>query len=233
MISIIGGFYNERCLHPHFIEKFGSGLRACNAIRSLDKNVGIDFHTYVPEEEKLNLSVIGATLPMSTFPYLSAQTVSFDYDHPLRTPLIFPRPDMIIQAPDIELEADHILYYGMMEGKAKVKGKRVVYDPQSPVRPIPFHATGSTAEELAVIINSKEAALISGNREEKQIVDYFFNTEKVAILVLKMGPKGAKVFTAGGEVAIIPVYKTAAVWPIGSGDVFAAIFAYPRAIHYG
>ncbi|WP_291123598.1 PfkB family carbohydrate kinase [Flavobacterium sp. UBA6046] len=123
-------------------------------------------------------------------------------------------------------EADHILYYGMMEGHAKIKGGKVVYDPQSPVNPVSFHSTGSTADDLAVVINYKEARTIAKSEDENEIRKYFFEQEKVAVLVLKMGPKGAKVFTASGDEHIIPVYKTTSVWPIGSGDVFAAIFAY-------
>jgi nucleoside 2-deoxyribosyltransferase len=226
MINIIGGTYNEMCLHPHFSEKYGSGLRACHAIRNLDDVIDIEFYTYALEKEKLNLSVLDSTLKIKTFHHISQQTITFYYDHPLRKPVIYPRPDLIIPGETIQLEAEHILYYGMMEGNAKVKGKKVVYDPQSPVKPAPFSASGSTAEELAVVINRKEASLIAGSRDETEIRDYFFNEEKAAVLVLKMGPKGAKVFVAGGEEYIIPVYKTAAVWPIGSGDVFAAMFAY-------
>jgi nucleoside 2-deoxyribosyltransferase len=226
MIAIVGGFYNERCLHPDFTEKFGSGLRGCHTIRNLDSDVDINFHTYVPEQENLNLQILGSTLNMETFPYTSQQTISFYYDHPLRTPIIYPRPDLIVTSPDIAFQADHILYYGMMEGRAKVKGKKVVYDPQSPAKPISFRATGSTAEELAIVINHKEASIVAGSKDETAIKDYFFNEEKVSVLVLKMGPKGAYVFTSLGEEHLIPVYKTSSVWKIGTGDVFDAIFAY-------
>lgn len=226
MISIVGGTYNERCLYPHFAEKYGSGLRACHAIRNFDNTVEINFHTYIPAPEELNFSIIAKTLEIKTFPNPSPNTITFYYDHPLRTPVIYPRPDLIPTLSDIVFEANHILYYGMMEGKARVKGNKVVYDPQSPVKPISFHDTGSTAEQLVVVINISEASIIVGSREETSIKEYFFRVEKVHALILKMGPKGAKVFVSEDEEYLIPVYKTSSVWSIGSGDVFAAIFAY-------
>jgi len=226
MISIVGGYYHEKCLHPHFSENFGSGLRACHAIRSLDKEVEIRFHAFVPDENKSNLQVSATTLNMSVECYSSEQMILFYYDHPLRTPVIYPRPDLIKQAAPIVLEAEHILYYGMLEGSAIVSGNRVVYDPQSPVKPVSFKSTGSKAKELAVVVNFREASLISKSDQESEIQRFFFEEEEADILVLKMGPKGAKVFLKGGESFVIPVYKTASVWPIGSGDVFASIFAY-------
>lgn len=227
MITIVGGFYNERCLHPDFREKFGSGLRGCHTIRNLDSDVEVCFHTYAPDEELLNLQIAGSTLNMATNAIKSEQIIGFYYDHPMRPPIITPRPDLIVPAQtEIEIEGDHVLYYGMLEGKAKIKGGKVVYDPQSPVKPIAFSATGSTAKELAVVVNHKEASILAGSWDEVAIRDYFFDIEKVAVLVLKMGPKGAKVFNQAGDEHIIPVHKTASVWKIGTGDVFDAIFSY-------
>ncbi|HVX00128.1 MAG TPA: hypothetical protein VHA52_06825, partial [Candidatus Babeliaceae bacterium] len=90
MISVVGGFYNERCLQPDFTEKFGSGLRACHTIRNLDSDIGITFHTYLPQQEEQNLKYLGTTLGMETVGYPSQQTIAFYYDHPMRTPIIYP-----------------------------------------------------------------------------------------------------------------------------------------------
>src|SRR5690606_12563729 len=45
------------------------------------------------------------------------------------------------------------------------------------------------------------------------------------VVVLKMGPKGALVYHQG-VAQLVPAYATARVWKIGSGDQFAANFAY-------
>lgn len=226
MITIVGGTYNERCFHPHFLEKYGSGLRGCHAIRNFDSDIDLNFHTYIPDFEKSNLEVLSNYLKMSLITHKSEQIIGFYYDHPMRKPIISPRPDLIIEAEDFSVEAEHIIYYGMMEGNARVKGKKVVYDPQSPVIPMPFSKTKSEADELAMVINRQEAFLIVGTYDEELIKKHFFEQETVSVLVLKMGPKGAKVFTDDGAETVIPVYKTPSVWPIGSGDVFVAMFGY-------
>jgi len=45
------------------------------------------------------------------------------------------------------------------------------------------------------------------------------------VVVLKMGPKGALVYHDGAH-HLVPAYATSRVWKIGSGDQFAANFAY-------
>jgi nucleoside 2-deoxyribosyltransferase len=226
MITILGGTYDEWCLHPPFEEKNGSGLRACYAINSLDKNLKIDFHTYCAEKTGIILDYIESIYKFKIHKYPSKNTIAFLYDYPLRKPVITPRPDLIIKPTVMSVRADHILYFGMLEGNAIVHGKKVVYDPQSPVKPIPFHKTKSTAGELAVVINIKEAIQIVKSDDLDKIKKYFFDKDKASVLVIKMGPKGAMVFLKNGEQQVIPVYKTAYVWPIGSGDVFASIFSY-------
>jgi nucleoside 2-deoxyribosyltransferase len=227
MITIIGGTYDEWCLHPPFEEKNGSGLRACYAINSLDKNTQIDFHTYSSEKTSKVLEYLESIYKFKITKHLSKNDISFEYDYPLRKPVINPRPDLIIKPKnEIYVEADNILYFGMLEGNAVAKGKKAVYDPQSPVKPIPFHKTKSTAAELAVVINIKEARQIVKSDKLETIKKYFFEKDNAAVLVIKMGPKGAMVFLNTGESIVIPVYKTSYVWPIGSGDVFASVFAY-------
>ena len=225
MITITGGTYREQCLHPDFDMQFGSGLRACRAIRALDGSAEIEFHTFCSAPNELFLSMFEDTYKIKTHKYLATDSIGFYYDYPLRTPIIYPRPDLITKEKEIQFEADHILSFGMLEGNARVKGKKVVYDPQSPVSPKSFKETNSEAEELAVVINLKEAQKIAKKETVEEIRHYFFEVENVSVLVIKMGPKGAMVYTAN-EQTVIPVYRTGSVWPIGSGDVFAAIFAY-------
>lgn len=116
--------------------------------------------------------------------------------------------------------------YGLLESNIQVEGEYVVYDPQSPVNPIPFSKTGSKAEKLITIINKSEATVIVGSRDISKIRDHFFQIEKCHALIVKMGPQGAFVFEdSSSDPSIIPVFRTQIVWPIGSGDVFSAFFA--------
>src|SRR5438309_9903635 len=132
------------------------------------------------------------------------KTILFQYDHPLRVPQVFPRPDtLVIQENKIDVSGDQILSYGFLEGNARVNGKRVVYDPQSPVEPKAFSATGSQAEELVYVINIAEARKLAKSDDLTSIKRFFFEKENAAVLILKMGAKGALVSTFNGSEELI------------------------------
>lgn len=225
---VVGGTYDEICFEPRWREKFGSGLRACRTIHSLNPSVDLAFHTFGDADTGLYLQQIETIFPkIKSNVYPINKTVSFYYDYPLITPRISPRLDTIDKnSNNIEVSGADILYYGFIEGNAVVKGQRVVYDPQSPSNPIPFSKTGSTAEKLAIVVNITEAKKLANTDDIAGVKDYFLVEEGAEVLILKMGPKGAMVFDKNDNVGSIPVYKTQAVWPIGSGDVFASAFAY-------
>lgn len=225
---IIGGTYDEFCFEPRWHETYGSGLRACWVVSKLLPTEKIEFHTFGDQRTEKLLSYVECDIPNLKFSVGKIpQRIAFEYTHPLSTPAIYPRPDVLNKSNNrIEVEGENILYYGFIEGSASVKGQRVVYDPQSPVHPTAFSDTGSKAEHLAIVINLTEAKKMIGNNNAdiNTIKNYFFETEKAEVVILKMGAKGALVLTPEGEVTI-PVYKTKSVWPLGSGDVFAASFA--------
>lgn len=225
---VVGGTYDEYCFEPRWEKKFGSGLRACWVLGRLNPEEEINYFTFgnhsTSDFLKLVADEINLKFDVSPIPI----TVQFRYDYPLANPMVVPRPDTLnTHQNNIKVSGDNILFYGMIEGNAKVFGNKVVYDPQSPPNPIPFSSTGSTAKHLAVVINLVEAKKIVGIQENniQKIGDFFFNHEDAEVLIIKMGAKGALVRTSDGKEEIIPVYETDTVWPIGSGDVFAASFA--------
>jgi nucleoside 2-deoxyribosyltransferase len=226
---IIGGTYDEFCFEPRWEEKYGSGLRGCRVINSLDPKIDIEFYTFGDNNSKLYLDQTSDVFPKikSTVTEIN-KSIAFYYDHPLITPRIYPRLDTINKSiNNIKVVGEDVLYFGLIEGNAEVKAKRMVYDPQSPSNPIPFSKTGSKADMLAIVTNYKEASKMANASDLTIIKSYFFTEEKVDVLVLKMGAKGALVIDKlTKEEILIPVYKTPSVWSIGSGDVFAASFAY-------
>lgn len=227
---VVGGTYDEICFEPRWEEKYGSGLRGCRVVNSLDANKDIAFYTFGDSNCKLYLDQINQIFPKikSTIKKIE-KSISFYYDHPLIIPRIYPRLDTINKYENvIEITGDDILYFGLIEGLATVKAKRLVYDPQSPSNPIPFSKTGSEADTLAIVTNYTEAANLANSYDLNDIKNYFFSTEKADVIVLKMGAKGALVIDKLNQDKLeqIPVYKTPSVWPIGSGDVFASSFAY-------
>ena len=50
------------------------------------------------------------------------------------------------------------------------------------------------------------------------------------VVVVKSGAEGAQVITASGTI-MVPPYRSDAVWTLGSGDVFAAMFAARWAVN--
>lgn len=223
MITVVGGTYEEYCFEPSYKERLGSGLRACRVLTELSPDTKLEFHTFGNDAAARYLQ----NFPFQTHRAPTPFSVSFHYDHPLIEPRISPRLDTFDRNDfKMNVEGDNVLCYGFFEGTSTIKGNKVVYDPQSPVMPIPFSSTQSQAGQLAYVINIREASIIAGTNDLQKIKVHFFATEKVQVLVIKMGPKGALVVTENNTEVTIPVYKTKNVWPIGSGDVFAAVFAY-------
>ncbi|MGV8131394.1 MAG: PfkB family carbohydrate kinase [Candidatus Pacearchaeota archaeon] len=227
MITVVGGTYEEHCFEPRWKENFGSGLRACWAINKLNAQEPTRFYTFADTKMKIYLTFL-SQLSTKFFTTPIDTTIKFYYDHPLISPRIYPRPDLIEKQKNSLpfIEDENILYYGLIEGTAKVSGKKVVYDPQSPVNPKLFSSTGSYAEKLVYVVNYTEASRLSSKTSLEEIIDFFFTTENVYALVLKMNAKGAIVIDNDRKHHTIPVYQTASVWPIGSGDIFAAVFAH-------
>lgn len=226
---IVGGTYDEYCFEPRWEKKFGSGLRACWVLGRLNPDEEISYFTFGDEPTTQFLHQVAEEIKLKFSVSPISHSVQFRYDYPLADPVVIPRPDTLkSHENNIEVRGDNILFYGMIEGSAKVFGNKVIYDPQSPSNPLPFSATGSTAKHLAVVINIVEAKKIVGLKETnlQKIEDFFFNSEGAEILIIKMGAKGALVKTKERKEEIIPVYETKSIWPIGSGDVFAASFAY-------
>lgn len=225
---VVGGTYSEICFEPIWENIYGSGFRAVNLLIDNGYSETINFYTCADTEVKAHLDYYKKLNTNFNFHIEKIKkSPEFHYDHPLKTPRIIPRPDVYCtNTKKISAKGNNILAYGLIEASILVKGKNVVYDPQSPVNPIPFSATGSTAEKLITIVNIGEAEKLTGKTEIEDIKKYFFDSEMCFGLILKMGAKGAFLFESNNTIPVkIPVFETNKVWPIGSGDVFSAFFA--------
>lgn len=222
MIHVAGGTYLEFCREPHWYELFGSGLRASLVLKQLD--VPVSFSTFADKNQKpvLNLKSDGIKLEVID----TSDAVTFSYLHPLSKPSI--EPDTFLrgcqQRPNvINVEADFVLRFGVVEGSAKVKAKMATYDPQTPSDPRQFAENGSTAERLAVVANRIEAQRLTGQTDPKLACQEILK-QGTEVAVVKCGTTGCVVGTKSG-ISLVPAYRTKRVWPIGSGDVFSALFA--------
>lgn len=226
---VVGGTYSEICMEPIWNNIFGSGFRAVNVILENDNEEKVQFYTCADNIDTKKHLEYYSTLNSRLENHIQVipKSPEFHYDHPLKTPVIYPRPDVLVeQFSTLNVNGDNILAYGMIEASINVTGKKVVYDPQSPVNPKSFKSTGSKADELIIIVNLDEAKKISSFSKITDIRNFFFDEEKCFALIIKMGAKGAFVFLDKHSSShAIPVYQTSKVWNIGSGDVFSAFFA--------
>lgn len=112
----------------------------------------------------------------------------------------------------------------MIECDCSIEGEYVVYDPQNHVG---FKQTKSKAKHLALILNKNEARMLSNyvSDDIEFLGKYLLKIEEAEVVVIKNGAKGAKVFFEDTS-KTIPVYESNFVWPIGSGDIFSAVFAW-------
>ncbi|WP_316758579.1 PfkB family carbohydrate kinase [Pedobacter aquatilis] len=218
-LDIIGGTYLEICIDPVYKELFGSGLRAAIALSNYSS--AIRFHTGIGSDDEELLRYKSSLFGFEVSIIDQPNTINFIYEHPLRQPEAHYLPE---QNQSIDLgQLDKVLYYGMIETDIKVNAEMMVYDPQNQ---IPFHRSGATAKKFALILNKQEAlSFVNSEKDLEKVGKILLKREEATVIVIKNGSAGALVFE-GDKVDRIPVFRTSHVWPIGSGDVFSAVFAH-------
>lgn len=221
-IAVVGGVYRERCLRPSWTEIFGSGGRAASAMSSM--GAAIELHSYL---DPLASDVLSARAELEDFtirPTPIERSMTFEYDHGLDTPRIYGSGEA---CESLSVIADRIVRFGLMEGDAVVHGRQVVYDPQDAFAPKPFGANGSTASQLAIVLNRREAELLTGSTgtSDEQLAQILLQQSAAQVVVLKLGPFGSFVCERSSA-HYVPAYQSQRVWKIGSGDNFAAHFAF-------
>lgn len=223
-MHIVGGIYQEKSVFPASDVIYGSGGRAAYALRELNENV--ELSSFVGRDRQGDIEYHAQHIwqvPLAI--YSVPETVSFTYYHGLSNPVIRPTRLPFPDAPSIEVAGDVILQFGMLEGAATVHGKRVVFDPQNPETPELFDATGSTAAALAYVLNRGEAFKLTQTNAMEDAAKVLFQYENVVVVVIKAGADGACIYTRDQQFHV-SAFATPLVWPIGSGDIFAAVFAH-------
>lgn len=226
-ITIAGGVYHERAVWPAWDQLYGSAGRAAAALAG---HVGsVVLRTYARPDTAAAFQPYAAAYGFTFDPMPAEQTISFEYVHSLSTPVISPATARIRANAPFSVEADAVLRFGMMEGSAVIKAERCVYDPQAPFNPEPFGVNGSRAAHLAIVGNRSEIVAMGRNDDPIAAARSLLG-DGAEVVVVKCGPAGAAVVEPPG-VTTVPAYRTEHVWTVGSGDVFAAIFAARWAAH--
>lgn len=220
-LIVAGGMYIERCLTPNRLSLMGSGGRAAAAVSALSP--GTVLHTFHPPEMQRDALLAMAGYGVDVVFHPSDAIVGFEYLHPLSSPRIYPVP--LPKAGTGSVEGDVVLRFGCLEGDFRVTARRATYDPQSGSGPELFRANGSEADELAIVLNHGEAALLTGLTDPTAAAKSLRDREGAVVVVVKMGAAGALVLDGTASTAV-PAYRSSAVDKIGSGDVFSASFAH-------
>jgi nucleoside 2-deoxyribosyltransferase len=221
-IDVVGGVYRERCRLPNRTDDiWGSGGRAAAVIAGLGLTVTLHSAADAPTERVL--ASLAHTFHFDLVTASLNETKQFQYEHGLSSPVIWP-PSNPSETLKLEVNADNVLVFGMLEATASVRAQRVIYDPQNPVAPEPIRFASGLAPRLAYVLNSSEARKLARADDSSEAASRIASEFNSEVVVIKGGPRGALVYE-NGRYMRVPAYKTEFVWPIGSGDVFAAVFA--------
>ena len=226
-LTVAGGLYLERCIWPEWNRVLGSGGRATAAV--VGHVDAITFRTYASPTAVEEFRPQAEIDDIEFIPEDVDQFISFEYLHSLSTPVITPFPPRIARYGPIDARAEVVLRFGMLEGSARVEAERCVYDPQSAFAPQPFVKNGSHAAKLAIVGNRREICEL-GRNDIPSDAGARLLEEGAEVVIVKSGAEGAQVITAT-DATSVPPYRSDAVWTVGSGDVFAAMFAARWGVH--
>jgi nucleoside 2-deoxyribosyltransferase len=217
VIHIVGGCYFERCEYPYWNQYFGSAGRAAAAARAFSP---VTLQTCTDKDSEANARILAAEHRLVLKTTRVPAAIRFHYLHALSRPSV----DNVPSAPYTQLtvRAGAVLRFGMLEADAVVHGGRVVYDPQSSARA--FIDNGSSAEQLAIVANEDEICALAKMDDAVKAARVLARRRVAQVVVIKRGAVGAYV-CEGRHAAHISSYCTPHVWKIGSGDIFAGVFA--------
>jgi pfkB family carbohydrate kinase len=219
-VIVAGGTYREECQVPTWSRIFGSGARAAAAVSLLSP--ASKLHAYVcrdwAEDARRSMEAFGVD---TVFTEVDPD-ICFHYFHPLSTAQL--SPALPQRFDPLVVRGEFVLRFGFLEGEAIVHADRAVYDPQNPRETFGFRSNGSTAGELAIVLNETQLGVGPGASDWPAVRQLMESTE-AQIIVVKRGARGAAVYT-NDSCKLVPAFKSETIFKIGSGDVFSAVFSY-------
>ena len=218
---IVGGVYVETCVTPERTQLLGSGGRAALALSSFRSDLVL--HTFQPPDYWEDLEANFRPYGIDCRPAPSSARIEFSYVFPLARPVR--SPSLIAERPRSAVAGADILSVGCVEGEVLVTAERAVIDPQG-APTWHFREDGGQAGRLALVLNASEAAARTGAQKVEAAALALLSDEGAEVVVVKLGPNGARVFEQSGADHWIPAYASTANYKIGSGDIFSAIFAH-------
>lgn len=154
------------------------------------------------------------------------QPVGFHYFTPVSDPSI--DGPGARHAEPLTADDDTVLVFGMVErGPREISAARLVVDPQRPRDLAGLDMEGLRGQKVAVVANAGEAAALA--RFSGTTADHaraILARQHVDIVIVKDSGRGCVVVDGDADPVRVGPHPTKTVWPLGSGDVFAAAFAH-------
>jgi hypothetical protein len=195
-------------------------MRAAGALVAVCSDVVL--RTAIDERLRQSAEVVAGGLRLRLEPVERSEPVAFDYWTPLSAPTVR-GPNA--QAPDVHLAGDAALVFGMVECGVTSEVDRLVFDPQMPKDLGRPDFSDFKTNHLALVANAAETQSMAGQEDLYLAARTLLAETPAEVVITKRAARGSLVTTADGQEEV-GLWPTSRVWPIGSGDVFAAGFAW-------
>lgn len=224
-MKVLGGTYLEHCSETGEFRSprvlLGSGLRAAGVLRSVVPDLVLD--TAVDESLRDEAETVAATLGLQVQWRERTEPVGFHYWTPISAPSV---SGPSARAPNARIDDGVALAFGMIESDVSGDLDGLVFDPQQPrdLRPV-GQLDELKAGRLAIVANAAETRAMAGETDLRVAAQKLLSDTKASVVITKQAARGALV-TTGDTQEMVGPWPTQRVWPIGSGDVFAAGFSW-------
>lgn len=221
---VVGGTYQETCRDTAFSGLIGSGVRAAACLSGVLPDVHL--HSAVEEGSRQVAQVTAAGFGLARPSWVERTLrVEFAYETPLSPPTLYGRDARLLEP--LVVEHDAVLAFGLVEGEMSISADALVVDPQHDIGVELLRSY--QRQRLAVVASGAEITALAGIDSVEDAARALLNTTDAAVVVAKLGAIGAVVVTPEGAEGVGP-RPTPRTWPIGSGDAFAAGFAWAWAV---
>jgi hypothetical protein len=219
-MQIAGGTYLETCREPPDETLAGSGLRAAAVLQQMCPDLVLK--SAIDAELREQAEATAAGLGVEVAWVERSEPVAFDYWTPLSAPFLR-GPNA--KASDLHISGGSGLVFGMIESATNVEVERLVFDPQQPKDLGQPDFSVLHAQHLALVANEAETQSMTREVDVATAARMLLETTPAEVVVTKRAARGSLVTTVDGQEEV-GLWPTPRVWPIGSGDVFAAGFAW-------
>lgn len=219
-MQIAGGTYLETCREPTSETMAGSGLRAAAALQRVCPELILK--SAIDDVFRDQAEAMATGLGVKVDWVERSELVAFDYWTPLSAPTLR-GPNA--KASTVRITGPAGLVFGMIEATTEAEVERLVFDPQQPRDLGRPDLSRIKAEHLALVANSAETRSMTGEADLATAAERLLESTPAEVVVTKRAARGCLVTTAVDQEEV-GLWPTPQVWPIGSGDVFAAGFAW-------